>query len=296
MALARWIGLLAYLCDRRGRSTSLENLRCAFGDLYTMAERKRIARGSYQNFARTFFDLFWSSRLKADNWQKYISVRLHSSQAEQEAREKGGIWVTPHAGNFEFFSLTWGYRGLPFTVLAQNFKNPGLTPIFRRLRSHSGQSVISQETAILKLMKLLKRGGYVGMLADLNIEPGRTAAAIQCFGLWTSVPTLHIQLAQRLGLSIIPSICMPLPRGRYEVTTLANINPKPGDDIREMTQTVWDHCEKAIRQQPECWLWMYKHWRFRPTGTTLVHDPAYPTYANYCQSLVDMIPEGLRPK
>ncbi|MDZ4404089.1 lysophospholipid acyltransferase family protein [Prosthecobacter sp.] len=296
LALSRGIGSIAYLADKRGRTTALENLRCAFGDRYTLKERQHIARGSYQVFARTFFDLFWSSKLTAETWQKHFDIRLHDEQAEQQAREKGGVWVTPHFGNFEFLSLTWGYRGLPYTVVAQNFKNPGLTPIFNRLRSHSGQTVIAQESAILKLMKLLKRGGFVGMLVDLNIEPGRTSAAIQCFGLWTSVPTLHVQLTQRLGLAIIPSICLPLPDGRYEVSTLADIHPKPGDDIQGLTQRAWDHFETVIREHPECWMWMYKHWRYRPVGVPGVPHPDYPLYSNYSQALKDMIPEALSPK
>ncbi len=296
LALSRWIGTAAYYADKRGRNTALENLHCAFGERYNLAERQRIACGSYQVFARTFFDLFWSAKLTPETWQQYISVRLHDEKVEQQAREKGGIWVTPHFGNFEFVSLTWGYRGMPYTVVAQDFKNPGLTPIFSRIRSHSGQKVIPQESAILRLMKHLKRGGYVGMLVDLNIQPGKTAAAVRCFGLWNSVPTLHVELAQRLGLAIIPTICLPLPDGRYEVVTLADIHPQPDDDIRELSQRVWDYCEKAILEHPECWLWMYKHWRYHPVGTPGVRHPDYPSYSNYSDVLENMIPENLRGK
>ncbi len=296
MTLSRWIGTAIYLGDARGRNTALENLRCALGDRYTMAERKLIARGSYQTFARTFLDLFWSSKLTPETWQDHISVHLHDDKIEQQAREKGGVWVTPHFGNFEFVSLAWGYRGLPYTVVAQDFKNSALTPIFSRIRSHSGQAVIPQESAILRLMKHLKRGGYVGMLVDLNIQPGKTAAAIRCFGLWNSVPTLHVELSQRLGLPLIPTICLPLPDGRYEVRTLADIEPLPDEDISELTQRVWDHFEKAIREHPECWLWMYKHWRYRPVGTPGVPHPDYPAYSNYSKVLTSMIPEALRDK
>jgi Kdo2-lipid IVA lauroyltransferase/acyltransferase len=296
MTSSRWIGTAVYYGDKRGRSTALENLRCAFGDQYTLAERKRIARGSYQNFARTFLDLFWATKLTPETWQKYISVHLHDEKIEQLARERGGVWVTPHFGNFEFVSLAWGYRGLPYTVVAQDFKNEELTPIFSRIRSHSGQTVIPQESAILRLMKHLKRGGYVGMLVDLNVTPGRTAAAVRCFGLWTSVPTLHVQLTQRLGLSIIPTVCIPLPDGRYEVSTLADIQPQPDEDITQLTQRVWDHFEAKIRQRPECWLWMYKHWRYRPVGALGVPHPDYPLYSNYSGLLADMIPETERGK
>lgn len=290
IALSRGIGTLAYWGDARGRKTALENLRCAFGEQYSPKERRRIARGSYQVFARTFLDLFWSSRLTKDTWQDFFTIHLPKPEDEEQARRTGGVWVTPHFGNFELVSMVWGFRGFLFTVVAQDFKNPSITRIFRRLREHSGHTVISQENAMLKLMKALKRQGHAGLLTDLNIAPGKAAAAIQCFGLWTCVPTLHVELAKRLGLSIMTGVCRPLPDGRYEVNIYEAIQPRPDEDTRELTQRVWNHFEKAIRAHPECWLWMYKHWRFRPKDQPPAEDAAYPSYSHASQRFTSIMP------
>lgn len=277
LAAARTLGTLAYLLDARGRTTALENLRAAFQDQYAPAERRRIARRSYQNFARTFLDLFWARGLTQENWQRHVRIHSDAGDAEQQARETGAVWATPHFGNFELVSLVWGFRGFQFTVVAQDFKNPGLTALFRDLRQHSGHIVIPQEGAMLKLVKSLKRQGHAALLTDLNIKPGRAAAVIECFGLKTCVTTLHVTLAQRLGLSIITGVCTPLPDGRYDVRIFSAIRPQPWQDPAALAQQVWDHFEQAIRAQPECWMWMYKHWRYLPTEA---RDPAYPAYAN----------------
>ena len=275
LGLARGIGSVAYFLDARGRQTALENLRVAFPTEYTLAERKRIARQSYQVFARTFLDLFWSSALTPKTWEQHVSIQMCDAQAEAQARETGAVWVTPHFGNFEFVSLIWGFRGIPFTVVAQDFKNPGLTAIFKKLREHSGHSVISQENAMLRLMKALKRKGHAGLLTDLNISPGKASTSIRCFGLQTCVPTLHVQLAMRLGLSIMTGVCQPLADGRYQVSIFEAIRPQPDDDVTILTQRVWDHFEKAIRANPESWLWMYKHWRYLPNRGQHLNYPAY---------------------
>ncbi len=274
---ARAIGALAYLLDARGRATALENLRAAFRDEFTPAERRRIARRSYQNFARTFLDLFWARGLNRANWQNHVTIRSDAETAEQQARETGAVWATPHFGNFEFVSLVWGFRDFQFTVVAQDFKNPGLTAVFRDLRQHSGHVVITQEGAMLRLVKSLKRQGHAALLTDLNIKPGRAATVIDCFGLKTCVTTLHVTLAQRLGLSIITGVCQPLPDGKYDVQIFSAIRPQPEDDPAVVAQQVWDHFEAAIRRHPECWMWMYKHWRYLPGEE---RDPAYPAYAN----------------
>jgi len=294
LAISRAVGTLAYLVDSRGRKTALDNLRCAFGERYTPAERARIARGSYQVFTRTFLDLFWSSRLTKDTWQKFFTIHLPKPEDEEKARETGAVWVTPHFGNFELVSMVWGFRGFKFTVVAQDFKNPMITRVFKRLREHSGHDVIPQENAMLKLIKALKRRGHAGLLTDLNIEPGRAAAAIKCFGLWTCVPTLHVELAKRLGLSIMTGVCRPLDDGRYEVNIFEAIQPRPDEDTHELTQRVWDHFEKTIREHPECWLWMYKHWRYRPVGEMGSPHPDYPFYSYLSPKLIEMIPPELR--
>lgn len=295
MALARVLGRLAYWIDARGRKTARENLRAAFQGSLSEADVRRISVGSYQNFARTFLDLFWSPALNQVNWRQHVRIRLDDPEAEAKARETGAVWVTPHFGNFEFVSLIWGFRGVPFTVVAQNFKNPSLTAIFKRLREHSGHAVISQENAMLKLMKALKRQGHAGLLTDLNIKPGRAAAVIECFGMKTCVPTLHVELAKRLGLSIITGVCQPVQDGSYEVQIFEAIRPGPDEETQILTQRVWDHFEKAIRSYPEGWLWMYKHWRYLPGP---VKDPTYPAYANphpAFQAMVEALPVPVIP-
>lgn len=296
LALARGIGTLAFHFDKRGRTTALDNLKHALGDQYDDAGRRRIAKGSYQTFARTFLDLFWSTRLTKDNWQPFFDIHIPQPEMEEQARRTGGVWVTPHFGNFELVSMVWGFRGFPFTVVAQDFKNPALTRLFKNLREHSGHTIIPQENAMIKLIKTLKRQGHAGLLTDLNIAPGKAAAAIQCFGLWTCVPTLHVELAKRLGLSIITGVCRPLEGGRYEARAFEAIQPGPDDDTRELTQRVWNGFEAAIREHPECWMWMYKHWRYIPNADACAKDPAYPNYSHANATFLEMIPEALRPK
>lgn len=293
LALAKGLGNLAYYLDARGRHCAQANLKCAFGGQFSSTEIQRIARGSYQNFARTFLDLFWAQRLTPANWESHVSIQLDDPTAEATARAKGAVWVTPHFGNFEFVSLIWGFRGVPFTVVAQNFKNPALTQLFKGLREHTGHEVIPQEQAMLRLMKALKNRGHAGLLTDLNIKPGRAATVIDCFGPKTCVPTLHVELAKRLGLAIITGVCLPKPEGRYEVRIFEAIQPSAQEDTQALTQRIWNRFEEIIRQYPEYWIWMYKHWRYLPTPE---RDASYPDYANPSPAFCELIERARLPQ
>jgi lauroyl/myristoyl acyltransferase len=61
--LALLFGSVAAMLDRRGRRVALSNLRVAFGDEISAEGRAQIVRESYQHFARTMLDFFWSPRL-----------------------------------------------------------------------------------------------------------------------------------------------------------------------------------------------------------------------------------------
>lgn len=279
LTLGNGVGAFAYFTDFRGRRTAVLNLLAALGKEGLTAEQaRRIALASYQTFTRTFLDLFWSAKLTKENYRDFIEIHFEDPTVEAYAREHGGIWVTPHFGNFELVSYVWGFRGFPFVIVAQDFKNPSLTAIFKKLRENSGHTMITQEGAMLRLMKTLSRKGHAALLTDLNIKPGKMAAALRCFGMLTCATTLHANLSQRTGVPIISGVCLPLPDGRYRVTVHGAIKPQDFTSPAAMSQAVWDLFEKRIREHPEAWMWMYKHWRYLPSPEVAVD---YPPYANY---------------
>ncbi len=49
-AFARTLAAILYRVDKRHRKIGIENLRQAFGDTYTEADRDRIVRGVYLHF------------------------------------------------------------------------------------------------------------------------------------------------------------------------------------------------------------------------------------------------------
>lgn len=286
LAFSRVIGTLAWLCDARGRTTAMENLRVAFDDTLGWWQRQRLVCLCYQNFARTFFDLFWVGSLTKETWSEHFIIEALDPAALEATRTKGAVWVTPHFGNFELSSLIWGFAGFRHTIVAQDFKNPALTDIFTQARQASGHTVIPQQSAMLRLTKALSRGSNAGFLTDLNVKPGRAAAIIECFGLKTCVTTLHVLLAQRLKLVILPALCIPLEDGRYHMKVFRPIHLQEGDSAQAIAQQCWALFELAIREQPHLWMWMYKHWRYLPGDD---NNERYPDYANASNAFAKML-------
>lgn len=290
LRVARVAGWLAYLIDYRGRSTAHQNLRAAFADDHITPDQvRRVAMASYQNFARTFLDLFWSARLTPEEYSRLVTLHWQDPTTPELARKGGSLWVSPHFGNFELMNLAVGVACFPLVTIAQNFKNETLTGVFAKLRQGTGNLIIPQQGAMLRIVKELKRGGHASLLTDLNVKPGRSAGVIECFGLKTCVTTLHTSLAQRLSLPVIPSICLPQVDGTYRCWFAAPMFSQDYSSPREMAQAVWDRFMPSLREMPEGWLWMYKHWRYLP-GTP--DDTRYPGYANPSPGFEAMVQNG----
>ena len=273
--LGKGLGSLAYLADKRGRTTAIENLTLVFGAERDAREIRLLARDSYRSFARTVIDQFWSSRLHRGNYLDFCELIVDDPDLVERVRETGAIWVTPHYGNFEWIALIMGFREYRFTIVAQDFRNPSLTETYKKNREVSGHEVIPQRGAIMRLLKNLKRGGHAAFLTDLTIRPSKPATVIECFGRKTCVTAIHAELMKRTGLPVIPGICIPKPDGTYLLRGFRALEFGPDDTEHSIAQACWDVFEPVIRENPAPWLWMYKHWRFVPENSPL----AYPSYA-----------------
>jgi len=280
IGLAWMLGWLAYHLDGHGRKVALANLKLAFGDRFTEVERRRIARRSYQNFASTMLDLFWVRRLNDRNWTRYIEF---AGAAEEYFRSlenpetPGTVAFTIHWGNFEWTSIAFGFRGFHVDVVAETFKNPRLSGLFRNARAISGQTIVRQEHSMIRFLKAVKRKKLVGMLVDLTLRPDQPSVIIDAFGRKMCVPTMHAVLVQRGGALLLPVVAEPLPGGKVRIAIDPPLTVPPCASLQQITQLCWDRMELRIRERPELWMWAYKHWRYRPASAA---PGDYPFYAN----------------
>src|SRR5215467_1703909 len=283
--IAQTAGALLSFVDRQRYQVALANLEVAFGNRLSPQERRKIARESFQHFARTMVDLLWSPRLTQENFYQYIDLENFEETARDTGPERSLMIACYHYSNFEWLSLACGFLNLQGTIISQEFKNSSLDPIFKRLREQSGHELVPRDRGITRLYKVLRRKGRTAMLVDLTVPPSQGAVAIDCFGLETCVTSAHAWLSERAGVPIIPAHCEPLPNGRYKLIFHPKISNTAGMTHQQIAQACWNSFEPYVRKDPAPWLWMYKHWRYRPESP----DRPYPFYANPYRPFEDML-------
>jgi lauroyl/myristoyl acyltransferase len=288
--LAQFLGALMSMVDRHGRRVALSNLEAALGDQWSISERSRIVRESYKHFARTTLDFLWSPRLTREDFSRYIELENIGELEKAGGPERSVMIACYHYSNFEWLSLACAYLGFTGTIIAQEFKNSSLDPIFKQIREQSGHELIPRERGIVRLYKVLRRKGRTALLVDLTVPPTQGAVAIECFGLRTSVTSAHAWLHEQTGTPIIPAHCQPLPDGRYRLVFHPKIENTAGMTHQQIAQACWNSFEPYVRKTPAPWLWMYKHWRYLPSSP----GHAYPFYAQFSPEFDALVREAMK--
>ena len=279
------LGTLMSILDQQGRKVALANLGAAFGDQMSILERRKIVRESFQYFARTMLDLLWSPRLTRENFSRYIELVNFDELVRSAGPERSVMVACYHYSNFEWLSLVCGFLDFAGTIISQEFKNSLLDPIFKEIREQSEHELIPRERGIVRLYKTLRRKGRTALLVDLTVPPTQGAVAIECFGLKTSVTSAHAWLHKQTGVPIVPAHCEPLPGGRYRLIFHPKIDKTDGMTEQQIAQTCWNSFEPYVRKNPAPWLWMYKHWRYKPAHA----DRKYPFYAQQWRRFDEMV-------
>ena len=235
--IANALGSLVFVFDKRGKGVAMANLDAAFGNSRTPAEKRRIAVGSYRTFARTMLELFWSPNLNesvARGIVRYEGLELDSCHKDWS---QAVVYLCLHYSNFEWLSQLSAYSIGNGPVVAQRFKNPLLSRIFDRLRCSTGHDVVSQERAMIRMFKLLKKGGRFAMLCDLTLDPSEAAVVIDTFGgLKMCVTQMQAALALRTKAKVIPVECRPKRDGTYRIVYKKPLEIPPGATAAEIAQ------------------------------------------------------------
>tara|TARA_Y100000590_G_scaffold427663_1_gene538069 strand:- start:283 stop:1221 length:939 start_codon:yes stop_codon:yes gene_type:complete len=183
-------------------------------------------------------------------------------------RESDGcIFIVPHLGNWEFLLHAGTIAGIPLTVPVRNLDNPYLQKSLHKIRSNSGQEIVSKRGVLLNIRSSLKKGRSVALLADQNV--GSSGEIIPFFGKNASTTITPAFFALNLNRAIVPLACCRSVEDKKFVLMIGNpIYPSKEvssrrKEIIEMTIKLNEELEKFILQFPGQYLWAHDRWKIK---------------------------------
>src|SRR2546428_4596382 len=214
VGLGRLLGRVFYLLPSRLRRTGERNLEIAFPDL-PQKEKKRLLRGCFDNLGRllgevSHFQSLTRKQLRA--MIDYDQVGLaHLREAEKGTR--GVIFLTGHLGSWEILSFGWSAVEYPINFLVRPMDNPRLEKMIERIRTRFGNRAIDKKNAAREALRVLREGGTLGILSDLNTQT-REGVFVPFFGVPACTTAGIATLALKTDGIVITTVAVWDPKRR----------------------------------------------------------------------------------
>jgi len=265
--LAEKIGPLLFFLQRRERRIALENLELAWGREMDAAERSRIARRVFRCAALSGVESLWMSR-----WTelcRWLSFEVDGRDRLERAlgKGKGVICITAHFGSWEVMAAETAQLGYPVHIVAREMKDPRLEAWVRGVREACGIRVVPRGRNPLSMVRILGRGGMLGLMIDLDTRSGQ-GIFVDFFGNKAYTQTGPFILARKTGAVLVPSLCYREGINRLRFFFGEPWEIVPSDDaeadIRQAAERATGYLEDRIRERPEQWAWFHKRWKTTP--------------------------------
>ena len=260
--MADFFGNVSYYLGLKKRAIAIDNIRRAFPGV-SGKEVRRIAKASFRNLARTAVGVLIMPRLLKRVPSGFECMHVDRI-AKAHAMGSGGIvYFTAHYGNWETQSWTSTLLGGDFTAVGRPFRNKLVYRDIARKREAVGLKLVNKKEAIRPLIKTLRRGGEVGLVADQYAGKGGVPTLFM--GRVCSTTGAAAALARMTHCPIVPAFCRELPNHHFQAYIYEPFFVAETDDaekdIREATQRAMSCLEREVRRAPEYYLWAHRKWR-----------------------------------
>lgn len=257
--LAETLGSLAFLFGFR-RRVVLENLKGAFGSELDDDALRSLAARSYQQTVMTFLELLVAPKLQSRG-KDILAPEQTDLIHRLLARGNGLVTISGHLGNWELQgAAAAAVTGGPFTVAAKRQSNPYIDRFITARRNGLGMEVVDTRRGMKLLLRALKKGEAVGLVADQHA--GRGGIVVNFFGRPAATHPGPAQLAIKFKAPLL--VGAAIRKGPGEFTVIAReVEITDDDTVETLTKKHVRILEEFIRQYPEQYFWMHRRWKVK---------------------------------
>ncbi len=276
--VGRFLGGVFARFSKRARDVGRENLRRTLPD-HPNPDGLLLEAARLQGVA--LLDAIWSKRLTPESASQYLQYDEKSLVNILGALDtaRGLVVATAHFGSWEMFNLGAGARGLPrATFIAREIPNPRIDRHLKAARERTGNKLVYRREAMPMCLKALRRGEIACSVIDIAVRPSEGGVFAPFFSIPAMTSSALPFLAVKRNAPLYFVLCRPIDGGHRYVLEAEHIpidrEADPDTEIKRVTAELNRALEAAVRKHPECWLWSYKRWKWRPSelGSELFPD------------------------
>lgn len=278
-SVARWVAarLAAFLFRLRPvwRQIALVNLQLAFPG-WMESEREKVVRAMVCNLGWAAAEFAHLPRYTRENIADVIELEDFENFAAAERQGNGVLFLTGHMGAWELKPFAHAIYHRPIHFVVRPIDNPRVDVLVNRYRSLSGNTPIEKKQSARAILRVLRQGGVVGILADQNAAL-EDSVFVDFLGTPAATTTGIARIARHTGAAVVPvysywDAALRKYRLRYEPALLLPRTEDEEADVRNYTALFNEILGGYIRRFPDQWFWVHRRWKTRPAG----EQPIYP--------------------
>lgn len=260
--LAATLAGLFALCQPGRIRTARANIRLALGDRFDDAAQAQLARDSVRQFILSALELV-RLRNYADRIDEIIRIEGLEHLDAALARGRGVIFLTAHFGLWDLGGAWLARHGYHPYAVARVMDNPYLDRDVAALRDRFGIATIPQRTAMKDMLRVLRAGGILGLLADQHAS--HSCVVVPFFGQPAATVTSVARLVQQTGAAVVVGGVVRVAPMRhvghiYPIVEMVRTDNRELD-VLENTAAINRAYERMILDHPDHWLWIHRRWK-----------------------------------
>ncbi len=235
------------------------------GDVLSDKEQQQIIHKNFQVLGMCVFDAFRCPGFTISGLEKFsknISYEGLEHLEKAQKQDKAILLLNAHFGMVEFANLFYTQKtGRKLNFILRRFDNQHLQKVMTAHNKKFGINLLYKQNGLRRAMKNLLKGEDLIIFPDQrsNLKEGVISSI---FGKKSTTLSLLPSLAIKLGAPILPMFIFRQPDNvSHKLVFFEPIIPTEQDTIETLTQKQNDAIAKAVRQQPDHWLWLHRRWK-----------------------------------
>lgn len=261
--LSTLAAFVLYHVVRYRRRVVADNLLHAFPEL-NADERRKIERGVYCHLCDLGLEIIAARRISRAEFQRRVTLENPEVLLSYKDRKQGILFLTCHQGNWEWMlHVVSDYLGCPIDAVYKTLHNLDFDALVFEARARSGTPIAFKDAGREMLRRRREFRGFA-MLADQAPFKRDKRYWRSFFGRPGSFYLGPQKIAEATQYPVVFAAMTQQRRGHYSVHFEVLAEPPHEKGGFAILDLYIDALERAIRAQPETWMWSNRKWKHNP--------------------------------
>jgi len=266
--LGNVLGAFFHLFPSKIKKTALINVGLCFPEIGSEGQR-RLVRRHFRELGISIlcYGLGWWS--SASRLARLVKTRNRHYYDDAIASGRSIIVFAPHFLALDVCGIMLSSERKMITMYRES-RNRLLDSMLKK-RARYSAVLFERKSSLKALIRYLREGRPFYYLPDQD-PGGAESVFVPFFGVPAATVTALSRIAKMTSAAVIPCYNRILPWGRgFEVRFEEPLRDFPSGDLAKDARRMNEEIEKAVRQNPEQYLWGYRRFKTRPEGSPQVY-------------------------